>query len=460
MKPIKIVAVLCAIVLCIVLNGCQIIGIDVKNQMRPPKNNGDQEALQNALESYIQSTIEKGEPSEYALKYPVSGEYRSSFILFNQIKAPNVMRPMGTGRAAVSNETQLKDYGVVFYRMDTDNANTHINLLKRTDNGWVSVADVGGYGEEIAQVDFGDVNGDGFPELMVGWNLYNSNNKRLTIYDVKNGLTLLSSDKMYTSFLVNDFTADGSADLLLLSAWTADHSVSARLFSFSEGELVLRDLVELDGGIQRFEQLLLVEQEPGVTGVYVDCYKDPHTVITELIYWKDRQLYAPFHDLSTGLTSDTAREMFTYCNDMDLDGIVEIPRCNRLPGYEEADVADAFWKTSWYSYSISDGKFTHEFDSVVNSHDSYVMKLSPNWPKNFTVYYDEQTRVMSFCETEDAKTVFLEIQTNLTGKTADLLEGFSYFDSTGSLHYALRLYQSTNGFALSATEVQYLFSVM
>jgi hypothetical protein len=347
----------------------------------------------------------------------VSGEYRSSFILFNQIKEPKVIRPIAAEQTKVATNEQLNDYGVVFYRMDAENANTHINLLKRTDKGWASVADIGGYSEEIAQVDFGDVNGDGFPELIVGWNLYNSNDKRLTVYDVKNRLSVLSSDKMYTEFIANDFTADGATDLLLLNAVTMERAVSARLFSFAEGKLVLRDLVSLDGGIQRFEQLLLVEQEPGTLGVYVDGHKDPHTVVTELIYWKDGQLHAPFHNLATGLTSETAREMLTYCNDIDADGIVEVPLCTRLPGYENADVTKAFWKSSWHSYDITNGKFTRKFDSVVNARDSYVMKLSPNWPKNFTVYYDEQTRVMSFCETEDIQTVFLEIQTNRTGKT-------------------------------------------
>ncbi len=460
MKLAKKIAVLCAVVLCFVLCGCQAIGIDVENQMRPPKNNGEQEPLQNALELYIQENTAKGEKSNYALKYPLEGEYRSSFLLFNQIKAPTIIQPQTENAGSTPKNEALNDYVVAFYRMDTEGAKTHINLLKRENGSWISAADVGGYSEEIAQVDFGDLNGDGFPELIVGWNLYNSNDKRLTIYDVKNGLTLLSSDKIYTTFLIHDFTADAAADIVLLNAAPSEHTASARLFSYQNHQLVLQDLVMLDGGIQRFEQVLVAMPEPGVFSIYADGYKDPHTLVTELIYWKDGRLAAPFHDTVSGLTGETARELLVYCNDVDEDGRVEIPLSTRLPGYETADATQAFWKTTWYSYDITTGELTRKFDSVVNSNDEYVLKLSSHWPETFTVYYHAETRVMSFCETTDSQTVFLEIQANTTGKTADLQEGFTYFDSTGSPYYAVRRKEGTDGFTLSMTEVQYLFSVL
>lgn len=54
MKRIKKLLIVCLCIwLTIVFSGCTAIGIDVESQLRPPKNNGEQELLQNALDTYI-----------------------------------------------------------------------------------------------------------------------------------------------------------------------------------------------------------------------------------------------------------------------------------------------------------------------------------------------------------------------------------------------------------------------
>ena len=52
---------------CVVgLSGCGAMGMDVENRLRPPHATGDQEEIQNALESSIR---DQGLPSQYVLKY-------------------------------------------------------------------------------------------------------------------------------------------------------------------------------------------------------------------------------------------------------------------------------------------------------------------------------------------------------------------------------------------------------
>ena len=52
------------------LSGCGVMGMDVENRLRPPRATGDQEEIQNALESGIRS---QGLPGQYVLKYPKTG---------------------------------------------------------------------------------------------------------------------------------------------------------------------------------------------------------------------------------------------------------------------------------------------------------------------------------------------------------------------------------------------------
>lgn len=61
------------------LSGCSAVGLDVENKLRPPKGTGEQEAIQQALETYIRKYVDNS--GSYLLKYPQSGEHRSAFLV-------------------------------------------------------------------------------------------------------------------------------------------------------------------------------------------------------------------------------------------------------------------------------------------------------------------------------------------------------------------------------------------
>ena len=64
-----VLAGLCALL----LSGCNALGLDVEDYLRPPKSTGEQEAIQQALETYIEAHAEKGGVTDYILKYPKEG---------------------------------------------------------------------------------------------------------------------------------------------------------------------------------------------------------------------------------------------------------------------------------------------------------------------------------------------------------------------------------------------------
>ncbi len=131
---------------------------------------------------------------------------------------------------------------------------------------------------------FGDLNGDGAPELLVGWSQYNTRNQKLALYFLNDTLEEQAVDEIYTHMLVNEFTGSGRDDLMLFSATGADAPTSVKLLSYEDGRLVSRGTAELDAGIQRFGTSKTVALSETVNGVFIDCYKDPNTTITELLF--------------------------------------------------------------------------------------------------------------------------------------------------------------------------------
>lgn len=460
-----VLAGLCALL----LSGCNALGIDVEDYMRPPKSTGEQEAIQQALETYIESHAEKGGVTDYILKYPKEGDYRSAFILVDQVQ-PNragILSPSNTNQTAASNTASTEDatLAVAFYRLNMDLARTHVNYLRKINGEWVSVSDVEGSSEEISRVSFGDLNGDGFPELLVGWSQYNTRNQKLSVYFLYDTLEEQAVDKIYTHMLVNEFSRPGQDDLLIFSA--TDFQTTVELMTYQNGHLVVRDTASLDAGIQRFGDAKVVALSGTVNGVFLDCYKDSNTTITELIFWDaaanegEGELQMPFYRPEDQLTTLTARESSIPCMDIDGDGMVEWPVSTRLPGYETANANNALWKTTWMEWDYATRQSRQEFSCVVNDRDGYYVLFDESWEGRVTAVYDKDARLLQFRLVGEGTSAdpFLSFKTSASSESSEESGGYVVLSQLDGVVYSVRFTQESL-FSLNMERVRYMFSLL
>ena len=353
---------------------------------------------------------------------------------------------------------------VAFYRRNVDQAKTHINYLRKIDGEWVSISDVEGGSESIGRVSFGDLNGDGTPEMMVGWSLYNTRNQKLALYFFEDTLVELAvNETYYTHMLVNEFAGTGRDDLLLFNTAGSDTPTSVKLLSYEDDHLIVRGTAELDAGIQRFGNSIGVTLSDTVNGVFVDCYKDPNTTITELIYWEDGVLEVPFYRPEDQLTNLTARESSTPCMDIDGDGMVEWPVSVRLPGYETADPAGALWKTTWMGWDYATRQSQKKFSCIMNERDGYYVLFDDSWDGKVTALYDKDTRLLQFklIGEGDAAGTFLAFRASASSAEPVPDDGLTYevLSQLSGVQYSVH-YTKGGPFDLNMERIRYMFSLL
>lgn len=448
------VAVACMTIVCL-LTGCSAIGLNVETQLIPPDSGGEHEAIRDALDAYISSHTGSGESADYTLKYPSTGHYLSAFITLDQVEEHTVLSPGSVTDVPADEGATIPDTAIAFYRRNSENALVHINLLKRnTDGSWASVADVEGKGESVSRVDFGDLNNDGTPELLIGWHLYNTRDSRLSIYDLDNNLTARPFSSPYTDLVVGDLTGDGADDILLLTIMTGTRLASAQLFSYLENGAVRDGHTMLDSDIVGFGDHIVAKLSEDVNGVFLDCYKEQNAMITELICWEDGKLEAPLCDQTAQLNSVTAREMPIASRDIDGDGVVEWPVTTRMPGFEDAEMDKTLWHTEWCYWDQSLQQIKTKFTGLVPAEDGYMLRLREEWT-DLPAAYNVSTRTLTLYADLASGEWLFRVATYPIEKKEELPDGYALLDETEDLCYAVCISEKQMNIAVE--EFNYLF---
>ncbi len=456
MKCYRWKCLLICVVIMALLTGCNAIGLDVETQLMPPENGGEQEAIRTALDEYISTHTQAGQNTEYTLKYPSGGRYLSAFIMLDRIEEHTVYS--GYTKTEPSPSADAPKAALAFYRRNDENALVHINLLQcGKDGSWRSIADVEGKGESVNQVEFGDLNNDGVPELLVGWPLYNTKDSRLAVYDMDDGLAPRQFSGTYTDLVVADVTADGADDLLLLSIANGVKMVTAQLFSFRSNNEIISGVTMLDSGIVRFGDHITTSLFSGNSnGVYIDCYKEQDAMITELICWQDNKLLAPLCDQTTMLNTETSREVPLASRDIDGDGIVEWPITTRMPGFETTDPQTTLWYAEWRSYSFYSDYINKEFFSIIPGEEGYMLRLRNEW-NYWPMAYNPSTHVLTLYRNTMGDAVF-RIGTFPIAEKDKLPEGYMLLEERRDVCYAVIIEGEDE--VISVEEIRYLFNVL
>lgn len=372
-------AILTAVLL--LCGGCS---LDVEQFLRPPKTQGEQQAVQTALETYIRDS---GQAGGYTLCYPVEGDYTAAFVLCDDTGKP------------LTDEEQDAALALAFYAMPSSPTDTHINLLHRDGDEWVSVADVVGGSADILQVAFGDLDGDGTAELVTGWDTYNSRDRRLTVFSLSRSLARLSDDRIYNRLFVGDFSANGRDGLLLLRI--ASGEVSATLEMMANDTLTPLGQVMLDAEIQQFSKMTLCRLAHNVHGLYIDAVKGTDTAITELIYYDADGLHAPLCNQTGRVNTATARPVGFAMRDVDGDAQMEIPLCTLLPNHAVSDsTADYAYRTDWMAWDYATQSWNTKLSTIVNAADGYLVSLGEQYKGTLTTTYEPSERLLTLLDVQ------------------------------------------------------------
>lgn len=438
MKLKKIAALALSALLCGSMTSCRYVGSDVDTLLRAPNPTGEMHLIQKTLEDYVRGDI--------VLKYPVSGEYRSAFIMKD-------LDGDGDNEALAFYTTEPED-GTV---------NMHLNLIDNIGGTWQSVSDVQNQSSGVDRVSFADFDGDGRLELTVGWSALE---KQLTVYSLTDGKLTERMKEKYAEYAPCDLNRDGVSELLIVNLSMVDKTSEAKLYTLSDNKITEESTVSLDGSVTGYSIPVVSVLPGGRPAVYLDAAKSGGSTITELIYFEDRKLKAPFYDKDRAENAITLRPASVAIRDVNSDGVPEIPYMEPLPGMEKKSDADKIYLTYWRDY---DGiRFEKVLTAVMNYNDGYSLAFPDRWISGVTAERNTNERLRVFRVFDPVNRApgdeLLRIRV-FTEEEWSAAESGQYSDyitlaENENLVYAARINPSAGEYSLSESELRANFRLV
>lgn len=287
-----------------------------------------------------------------------------------------------------------------------DNSDKPLKILIfcQLASGCVLMDTIEGYGFGFDFVTYAQMDDKPGVELIVGRQVSNQVMRSVSVYRFTSGFARQLMNTSYNEIATTDMDRDGVSELFLLTAGVSEKNAgSARLYSYQDGELQRSEEIQLSASLNGFKQLHCGTLLDGTPAIYVTCSADTQKLVTD-VFALDRDGLASF---VKGITVSTIENYYVYPNDIDGDGVLELPRLLQLAPLEESDPPE--YLIQWYS--IDSGKKEtrklctyHNYSQnwYLELEDGIVPDLSVTQTEDGSAFYYQGERILTILALTDA----------------------------------------------------------
>lgn len=209
-------------------------------------------------------------------------------------------------------------------------------------------------GSAFEQVDYVEIDGRPGSELVVGRRLSDQMMRIAAVFSFADGQSNQLINTIYAKFYTTDLDSDGKADLLVLREGETEASYgSAVAYTYEDDAMVRTKEIRLSQRVDQIKRTRVSRLQSGEPALYISSAINDSAIVTDVLIMRDDNLV----NLSAGKVTysvETLRNYFLYMEDIDDDGVMEMPslmEIRQAPGEQDAKRQQLVY---WYAID-SDG---------------------------------------------------------------------------------------------------------
>ena len=270
--------------------------------------------------------------------------------------------------------------------------------------------------EQVEYVDFDDKPGC---ELVVGIRVGDQVQRSVAVYTFKNGDAELMLLTGYSKILTCDLDDNGRSELMVLRPGEQEtQGGMAVLYHYGNGQIERSAEISLSENPTNIRRIMHGNLENGKSAVFVASSVDKKAIVTDVLTLRDNELanIAFSHDVNTSV--HTLRNYYVYAEDIDGDGVVEIPSIITMKPVSTWTNEEEKYFLRWYSFDVNGW----EHDKLFTFHNfpgGWYLRLGSSWASRVTVeQFNNMYRFYLWDESYQAATPLFTLYV-FTGGTRD-----------------------------------------
>lgn len=371
------VKICCLLLVAVLLCGCSLRTVDQLYCL--PKRSESYKDLQAAIDRHMGSLSYcaplSGENPQSVQRADLDGDGEDEYLLF-------------------AKGTSEKPMNILIFRLEGDGY-----VLSDTIVSTGSAYDVVSY----ARID----DRPGY-ELIVGRQVSDQVARSMSVYRFVDGKVQQMMTANYTRFLSYDMDADGRTELLVLRPGGTDEEFGvAELYSHRGDGMERSNEVSMSAPVDRMKRIVTGKLQDGAPAVYVASTVGEDQIITDVFALVGDAFKNVSLSAEHGTSVQTLRNYYVYADDMDRDGVVELPHLVTMRPLGESGSLERQYLIRWFSLTTT-GEAVDKGYTFHDYQGGWYLELDSQWASRITVVQKESA--FEFClwdeEGLDAQRVF------------------------------------------------------
>ena len=416
----------------LILSGCAMR--TVEDMYRLPKRSEDyrdlQSVIDNAMVGMEYCAPLTGENQQTVQMADLDGDGIDEYLLF----------------AKCSQEKPLR---ILIFSKDGDSF-THFDTIESNGSAFDQV--------EYAQMD----NRKGM-EIVVGCQLSDKVLRTVSIYTMVDRKHTQAVTANYTKFLTADMDGDSLAELFLLHPGIADSDNGiAELYTMKSGNVERLNEVNMSQPADKLKRMVLGKLDGGKTAVYVASTVGDTALITDVYTLANNKLANVTLSNESGTSIKTMRNFYIFADDIDNDGIVELPGLISMRPVSGVMPADMHHLIRWYAMTPN-GDEVNKLYTYHNFAGGWYMQLSEKLANRLVaISIGNQTEIYLWDKKYEKADKLLTIY-GFSGQNREeqaLADGRFILHKTDAIVYAAALEEIATEYGLTNENVVYSFRMI
>ena len=259
-------------------------------------------------------------------------------------------------------------------------------IFKQEENGHVRTMEtIGSNGLAFEQVEYVEFDDQPGCELVVGIRVGDQVQRSVAVYTFKNGNAELMLMNGYAKFVTCDLDRNGRSELMVLRPGVQDAEQGiAVLYQFANDQIERSVEMALSASPANIRRIVQGNLQNGTPALYVASSVEQNAIVTDILAVKDNHLINLAFSGEVDTSIQTIRNYYVYTEDIDDDGVVEIPSLITMKAMSLWNHEDDKYLLRWYAFDDNGWEYNKLF-TFHNFLGGWYMHLDGDWASRITV---------------------------------------------------------------------------